>query len=408
MSISKTDEREGARVGEPAAAPSSFSGASLSRLTLTNFRNYAHLSLNIDSAPIVLMGANGAGKTNVLEAVSLLAPGRGMRRAQLMDIDRVMPYGEANPLPLPWAVAAQLEHPWNGRMDVATGRDADAATGGVERRIVRLDGANVPQNALAETLGVVWLTPQQDGVFLEGQSARRKFLDRIVYGFESGHAGHVSAYEQAMRERNQLLQERRGDGAWFAALEQRMAEHAVAVAAHRLHVLERLNAVIAASQRDFPKARLEISGAVEDLLKKGIPSIAAEERFRELLAARRTEDGYAGRTGQGIHRSEFLVYHTGKGMEAAQSSTGEQKAVLLSIILAVARARALWGAGAPVLLLDEVVAHLDLKRRGELADEILDIGGQAWLTGTDAETFSHLMGKAQFFSVSDATARLQK
>lgn len=415
MTSTATKNKEGAYAGESADAPSSVldglalrRGAALSRLTLTNFRNYAHLSLNVDASPVVLMGANGAGKTNILEAVSLLNPGRGIRRAQLMDIDRAMASGEANPLPLPWAVTAQLEHPFHGAMDLATGRDADAANGGVERRIVRIDGAVVPQNALAEAMGVVWLTPQQAGVFLEGQSARRKFLDRIVYGFESAHAGHVSSYEQAMRERNQLLQDRRGDATWFAALEQRMAEHAVVVAAHRLQVLERLNTVIEHSQRDFPKARLEISGAVENLLLQGLPSIEAEERFCELLAARRTEDGYTGRTGEGIHRSEFYVYHTGKGMEAAQSSTGEQKAVLLSIILAVARARALWGAGAPLLLLDEVVAHLDLKRRGELAEEILDIGGQAWLTGTDAETFSHLMGKAQFFSVSDATVCLQK
>lgn len=411
MTESSQVMKEGARVGEPAAAPSShsgeeFSGTSLARLTLTNFRNYAYLSLNLDPAPVVLMGANGAGKTNILEALSLLSPGRGIRRAQLPDIDRRTPQGEFNPFPMPWAVTAQVRS-FGELTDLATGRDGDSGAAGTERRLVRIDGSPVGQNALADVLNVVWLTPQLDQIFQEGQSARRKFFDRLVYGFESGHASHVNAYETAMRERNLLLQERRGDSVWFAALERKMAEHAVAVAAHRLQVLERLNAVIASSTLNFPKARLELHGMVERLLERGLSSLEAEEQFREALAARRTEDGYAGRTGEGVHRSELLVYHVGKGMEAAHCSTGEQKAVLLSIMLAVARARALWGSGAPVLLLDEVVAHLDLRRRSELADEILDIGVQAWLTGTDAETFGHLAGKAQFFSVSEATVRLQ-
>lgn len=380
--------------------------ASLSRLTLTNFRNYSHLSLELSPQPVVLTGANGAGKTNLLEAVSLLTPGRGMRRAKVIDIDRAVP-GSVNPLPLPWAVSASLRQPDGEVVEVGTGRDADAAVMGTDRRLVRIDGNNAPQNALADVLGVVWLTPQLDQLFQEGQSARRKFFDRLVYGFESGHAGHVNAYEQAMRERNQLLQDRRNDAAWFGALERKMAEHAVVVAAYRLQMAERLNAVIAQSRRDFPKATLEVQGAVEDMLQSGMTAVEAEGRFCELLAASRVEDGYAGRTGQGVHRSEWLVFHRAKGMEAAQCSTGEQKAVMLSIVLAQARARAMWGQSAPILLLDEVVAHLDLKRRAELAEEILDIGVQAWLTGTDAETFGHLAAKAQFFTVSDAIVNLQ-
>lgn len=380
--------------------------ASLSGLTLTNFRNYAHLTLELSPAPVVLTGANGAGKTNLLEAVSLLTPGRGMRRAKVIDIERAVPHA-ANPLPLPWAVSASLRQPDGDVVEVGTGRDGDAAMQGTDRRLVRIDGTNTPQNALADVLSVVWLTPQLDQLFQEGQSARRKFFDRLVYGFESDHAGHVSAYEQAMRERNQLLQDRRYDAAWFNALEQKMAEHAVVVAAYRLQTAERLNAVIAESRREFPKATLEVQGVVEDMLQSGMTAVEAEGRFRDLLAASRVEDGYAGRTGQGIHRSEWLVYHQLKGMEAAQCSTGEQKAVMLSIVLAQARARAMWGSAAPILLLDEVVAHLDLKRRAELADELLDIGVQAWLTGTDAETFGHLASKAQFFSVSDAIVRLQ-
>lgn len=390
----------------PVSRTLSGKAASLSRLTLTNFRNYAHLTLELDSTPVVLTGANGAGKTNLLEAVSLLTPGRGMRRAKVTDIDRAVP-DSSNPIPLSWAVSATLQQPDGEEVQVGTGRDADAALTGTDRRLVRIDGTTCPQNALADVLGVVWLTPQLDQLFQEGQSARRKFFDRLVYSFESDHASHVNAYELAMRERNQLLQDRRNDAAWFAALEQKMAEHAVVVAAYRLQMAERLNAVIAESPRAFPKATLEISGAVENMLLAGMTAVEAEGRFRDMLATSRIEDGYAGRTGQGVHRSEWLVFHQLKGMEAAQCSTGEQKAVMLSIVLAQARARAMWGQSAPILLLDEVVAHLDLKRRAELADELLDIGVQAWLTGTDAETFGHLASKAQFFSVSDAIVRLQ-
>lgn len=381
--------------------------ASLTKLTLTNFRNYSHLTIELDSRPVVLTGPNGAGKTNLLEAVSLLTPGRGMRRARVIDIDRAVP-GVVNPLPLPWAVTATLRQPDGELVDVATGRDADAAiASGTDRRLVRIEGNDAPQNALAEVMNVVWLTPQLDQLFQEGQSARRKFFDRLTYSFEPSHASHVNAYEQAMRERNQLLQDRRHDAAWYNALEQKMAEHAVVVAAYRLQAAERLNAVIASSQRDFPKATIELHGVVEDMLQAGITAVEAEERYRAVLAGARTEDGYAGRTGQGIHRTELLVFHQAKGMEAAQCSTGEQKAVMLSIILAQARARAIWGAATPILLLDEVVAHLDLRRRAELAEELLDIGVQAWLTGTDAETFGDLAAKAQFFSVSDAIVRLQ-
>lgn len=394
--------------GSAAASRTSLAGraASLQKLTLTNFRNYSHLTIDLDARPVVLTGANGAGKTNLLEAVSLLTPGRGMRRARVIDIDRAVP-GVANALPLPWAVTATLRQPDGELVDVGTGRDADAAIAGTDRRLVRIDGNDAPQNALADVLSVIWLTPQLDQLFQEGQSARRKFFDRLTYSFESGHASHVNAYEQAMRERNQLLQDRRHDAAWYNALEQKMAEHAVVVAAYRLQTAERLNTVIASSPRDFPKATIELHGVVEDLLQAGLSAVQAEERFRDVLAASRVEDGYAGRTGQGIHRTELLVFHQLKGMEAAQCSTGEQKAVMLSIILAQARARAMWGASAPILLLDEVVAHLDLKRRAELADELLDIGVQAWLTGTDAETFGHLASKAQFFSVSDAIVQLQ-
>ncbi len=389
----------------PSDANGSDAGPSLRSLRLTNFRNYSQLSLTLDAAPVVLTGANGAGKTNLLEAVSLLAPGRGMRRAKISDLDRV-DAGVPNPLAQPWAVLADLQAA-DDVVQLATGRDAEAASQGGERRLVRIDGQAASQQALAQHLNVVWLVPSMDRLFQEGATERRKFFDRLVYGFELDHARYVSAYEQTMRERNQLLSDRIYDDGWFSTLEAKMAEHAVVIAAYRLQVAERLNAVIASSPHDFPKAHITVDGMVENALAEGRAAVEVEGYFRDHLAAIRDQDRYAGRTGEGVHRSEWQVFHLGKGMEARQCSTGEQKAVLLSIILAVARARKLWGGGAPILLLDEVVAHLDIRRRGELAEEILDIGGQAWLTGTDAEPFGELARKAQFFTVSDAIVELQ-
>ena len=392
--------------GRVSASAAQNSAVSLSRLALTNFRNYSTIAFELSPAPVILTGANGSGKTNLLEAVSLLVPGRGMRRARLHEIDRAMP-GSANPIPLSWAVNATLRDLNGDLVELATGRDPEAASLGSDRRLVRIDGSPAPQQALAEQIGVVWLTPQMDQVFLEGQGARRKFLDRLVYSFAPNHAAQMAAYETAMRERNQMLQDRVRDESWFAVIERKMAEQAVAIAASRLETAERLNATIATMQQSFPKATMELHGPVEDWLAEGLSGVEVETRFSDLLAATRPEDMYAGRTGHGIHKTELHVFHVAKGMEAAFCSTGEQKAVLLSIVLASARARAKWGAGAPILLLDEVVAHLDVKRRGELADELLDIGVQAWLTGTDAEPFRELAAKAQFFKVSDAIVTLQ-
>lgn len=392
---------------ETQETPALVAGVSLSALTLTNFRNYSSLSLELSPDPVILTGPNGAGKTNLLEAISLLAPGRGMRRARVTEIDRADPHSQ-NPLPLPWAVTAHVRLPDGERATVGTGRDPETTATGLDRRMVRVDGKAASQNTLAEMFSVVWVSPQQSLLFQEGASARRKFFDKLVCSFEPDHASHVTAYEQSMRERNQLLQDRRGDAAWFNALEQKMAEHAVVVAAFRLELMVRLNQIIAQSIRSFPKALLSLSGVVEDLLKQNIPAVAAEERYREVLRASRVEDGYTGRTEYGIHKSEWGVTHTQKQMDASQCSTGEQKALLLSIILAQARSLAVFRSLPPLLLLDEVVAHLDLKRRAELVEEILELKLQAWLTGTDAETFDLFEKKAQFFLVSDASVCLQK
>jgi DNA replication and repair protein RecF len=362
------------------------------RLTLTDFRCYAAARLDADARPLVLTGPNGAGKTNLLEAISFLAPGRGLRRARLSEVDR---RGAGA-----WAVAAELEGP-RGHVRIGTGRDA--ARDGAERRLVRIDGAPARgQTALAEHVNTVWLTPLMDRLFLEGASARRRFLDRLVFGFDADHAGRVAAYEYALRERGRLLRDGRSDGSWFTALEDTMARHGIAIAAARRDVTQRLSAACAEGAGPFPAAELALEGAVEGWLAE-MPALAAEDRLRAVLAAGRRDDAATGGAGFGPHRADLAVRHLATGMPAAQCSTGEQKALLLSILLAHARLQAELRGAAPLLLLDEVAAHLDATRREALFGEILALRAQAWLTGTDRALFQSLAGSAQFVAVENAT-----
>ena len=383
--------------------PSAFAGnaaeaggrLSLARLTLTDFRSYPHLRLETDARPVVLTGANGAGKTNLLEAVSFLVPGRGLRGARLADLGRRAPGSTEEK---PWAVAGRVNGPL-GPVDLGTGRSPEA---GRERRQVHIDGeAAKSQAALAEAFAVQWLTPQMDRLFQEGASSRRRFLDRLVFGADPAHAGRVSAYEQAMRERLRLLRDGTRDTAWLAALEDTMATRGVAVAAARLEVTERLAAHCAQAEGPFPRAGLRIEGTVESWLGEG-PALEAEERLKAALAAARIKDAESGTTTVGPQRSDLEVTHLAKGQPAALCSTGEQKALLIAIVLANARMRTADAGAVPVLLLDEVAAHLDSMRREALYDEIDSLGAQAWMTGTDAQTFSSLKGRAQFFTVEDA------
>jgi len=350
---------------------------------------------------VVLTGANGAGKTNLLEAVSFLAPGRGLRRARLGDIDRRVP--PARPTALPpgaWACAATLTGP-GGVTEIGTGRDPTSDTG--ERRLVRIDGnAAKSQAALAEHLCVIWLTPQMDRLFTEAASARRRFLDRLVYGFDPAHAHRVGAYEQAMRERARLLAEDRpADPAWLTALEGRMAENGIAVAAARRDTVARLDAAGAEFRGAFPAARLTLDGEIERWLDT-MPALAAEEEFGRRLAAARRADAAAGTTTLGPHRADLAARHGGTHMPASQCSTGEQKALLIGIVLAFARLMARRRGEVPILLLDEVAAHLDAARREALFAEIAASRGQAWLTGTDRGLFDGMAGAAQFLTVADA------
>ena len=381
-------------------------GPHVTRLIVSDFRCYEHAALEADPRPVVLTGANGAGKTNLLEALSFLAPGRGLRQARLAEVDRRQG-ALGSSLPRPWAVAARLGGP-NGECDIGTGRDPAAEEGARDRRLLRIDATPYRGlNALAERLAVLWLTPQMDGLFLESKSARRRFLDRLVLCFDPGHATRLNAYEQAASERMRLLRgempgsEGRSQAVWLDALEQQIAEQGVAIAAARQDLVARLGAVLAAADGSFPRPGLALLGEVEGWLAE-MPALAAEDRMRARLAGGRALDAEAGRAHLGPHRSDlFVAFGTG-GMPAADCSTGEQKALLIAILLGQARLMAAERGRPPLLLLDEIAAHLDDGRRRALFDALLELGIQAWLTGTDRGLFAALGEQAQYFTVADA------
>jgi DNA replication and repair protein RecF len=378
----------------------------VTRLTLTRFRCYDGARLNADTRPVVLTGPNGAGKTNLLEAVSFLSPGRGLRRAKLADVERIGGPAETSQ-EVGWAVAARVETPF-GPVDIGTGRDV-TSEGPSERRLVRIDGHPVRgQIALAEHVALTWLTPQMDRLFIEGAGGRRRFLDRLVFGFDPAHAGRLSRYEHALRERGRLLRDGRGDDAWLSALEDEMATSGVAVAAARRDMVARLQQACEQAVGPFPRAELVVTGTVEDWLDEQ-PALAAEDDLRRRLAESRRFDGNGSASGLGEgggtvgpHRSDLSVRHRTKNMPAEVCSTGEQKALLIAIILANARLMAAERGQPPLILLDEVAAHLDAERRTALFGEILDLGAQAWLTGTDSAVFAEMGDAANFFRVEDA------
>ena len=360
------------------------------RLTLTDFRSYPTLRLETDARPVVLTGSNGAGKTNILEALSFLSPGRGLRRARLAEVARRDKGPDA-----PWAVAALIGRGAD-RIEIGTGRDP-----GSERRRVRIDGDEAKgQQALADVVTTSWLTPAMDRLFLEGASGRRRFFDRLVFGFDSGHAGRAAAYEHAMRERTRLLKAGGADSAWLDALEATMAARGTAVATARRDVADRLDAACRRGIGPFPAAGLAIEGRLESWLAE-MEAGAVEERFRALLREARRRDEIAGGATEGPHRSDLKVRHLPKDMPAELCSTGEQKAVLIAIVLAQARMRQAETGTPPMLLLDEVAAHLDGERRAALFDELCALDAQSWLTGTDAALFAELGERAQAFQVAE-------
>ena len=372
-------------------------GAAVTRLVLTDFRGYGRARLTTEACPIVLAGPNGAGKTNLLEALSLLAPGRGLRRARFSEIDRRDPAAPTRAHP--WAIAATVTTP-AGEFDIGTGRDAASESG--ERRHLRFDGAPAKsQQELVEHFSLVWLTPQMDRLFIDGASGRRRFLDRLVYGLDPGHWARLLAYERALRDRARLLREGPADAAWLKALEETMAENGVAVAAARIDAVARLDAACREAAGPFPRASLAVEGTVETSLG-AMPALAAEEEFRRSLLNARALDRDSGTTQIGPHRADLVARHLGKDEAAPHCSTGEQKALLIAIILAYARLIAARRGAAPVLLLDEVTAHLDAERRSALFGILRDLGAQSWLAGTDAQLFAEFKGHAQFFSIDAA------
>jgi DNA replication and repair protein RecF len=351
-------------------------GLRLRRLTLTSFRNYAALTWRPTARVSVLFGANGSGKTNLLEAVSLLAPGRGLRGARLADFVR---HGDAA-----WAVAGQFATP-EGLLDVGTGSPPE---GPADRRVFRLDGvAPRSQAEIAARVAMVWLTPQMDRLFGEGPSGRRRFLDRLVYALEPSHAREVAAHDAAMAQRNRLLAEGGGDPVWLAALEEVIAQHAVAATAARALLVARLNAALAAGVAGaFPPARLSLLCPIAERLATG-PALAVEDWLREALAAGRAADGRAGMALLGAHRADMGLARAEDGLAAALASTGQQKALLVGVVLGHAALLAEARGFAPLLLLDEVTVHLDAFHRRALFAALRAASAQVLLTGTDRETF---------------------
>ncbi|TIO05865.1 DNA replication/repair protein RecF [Mesorhizobium sp.] len=368
----------------------------ISKLSLTNFRNYAKLSIDLDPGAVVFSGDNGAGKTNLLEAISLLTPGRGLRRAPYADVAREGGDGG-------FALHARLDGP-DGPVEIGTGITGGDTAGEGGRR-VRINGAAARSaEDMLEWLRVVWLTPAMDALFTGPAADRRRFLDRLVLAIDPGHGQRALDYEKAMRGRNRLLAEGSRDGAWFDAIETQMAETGVAIAAARAELVRLLAAMIdrLPSAGPFPQADIGLSGALESEVGT-TAAVDVEERFRRALTEGRDRDRAAGRTLDGPHRSDLLVRHRPKAMPAELCSTGEQKALLVGMVLSHARLTGEMSGMTPILLLDEIAAHLDSGRRAALFSILEELNCQAFMTGTDAALFSSLKGRAQFLTVDHGT-----
>jgi DNA replication and repair protein RecF len=389
---------ERAAVPDVAATALSAKGSIwVERLQLTDFRNYQRLSVNVGPSPVVLTGANGSGKTNLLEALSLLTAGQGLRRAPYPELARM---GGGS-----WAVAARVNSRL-GAADIGTGLVGGPDVGPRSGRLVRIDGEDrLGSGALSDYVDMVWLTPAMDGLFTGPAGDRRRFLDRLISCFETGYRPLIGQFERAMQQRNRLLADGVREGARFEGFERIMAETGVAIAASRVAAISGLAAAIAL-RRDgalsvFPWAEIALVGTLEaDLAAR--PAVDVEDGYVASLAATRERDRAAGRTLEGPHRSDLVVGHGPKEMPAKVCSTGEQKALLIGLVLAHADLVVRRGQGAaPILLLDEIAAHLDPLRRAALFDEIVALGSQAWMTGTEPEAFSGLAGRAQFHTVED-------
>ena len=369
----------------------------ISKITLSNYRSYSRLRLNAKPGLSIITGANGAGKTNFLEALSLLSAGRGLRQARFSEIASQIS-NSSNVLNTKnkinhWGVAADVSTP-KGAISIGIGWKA----GNTDRREIKVNGSlGISQTELSKYVPMVWLTPAMDRLFAEPAAARRRFLDRLVFAFDPSHAGRLQAYERARRERKIIFYENPRHTSWISALERTMVERGVAIAAARLDLIERLKESIDKGSSAFPKPEILIEGKVEDWLKNH-PALEVEERYQNMLTQSRKKDAETGNC-EGIHRSDLIARLNIGGLSAQFASTGEQKAILIAIIFAHSRLLTCLKGAIPVLLLDEITAHLDSVRRDALFEELYELGAQAWLTGTDKSLFSTMSGKSKFYSV---------
>src|SRR5487761_2286820 len=371
--------------------------AFIRRLTLNNFRSYHAAQLQLDRAgPVVLTGANGAGKTTLIEAISLLAPGRGLRRATIEEL--AFAEGDGS-----WAVSAEIEG-MLGLATLGTGIDPPAGEDSGPSRKCRVDRESVGSAAaFADHLRVVWLTPAMDPLFNGPASERRRFLDRLELAVDAQHSSRDAALERSLRSRTRLLEDAHSDSHWLDAVEHETAEVAVAVAAARAETVARLSEALAAAHDEgFPRAEIALDGWMEKLLPDH-SALEIEDRYRALLKANRARDAAAGRTLDGPHLSDLAVTHAGKGIAASDASTGEQKALLIRLVLAHAGLIKDMTGFAPLMLLDEIVAHLDPARRAALYDALSNLGAQVWMTGADPAAFGDIVARAQVFEIRPGT-----
>ncbi len=378
--------------------------AFLRRLSLANFRSYHAAQVELTAAgPVVLTGANGAGKTNLIEAISLLAPGRGLRRATFEEL--AFAEGDGS-----WAASAEIEG-MLGLATLGTGIEPPAGEGATSSRQCRIDReAASSAAAFADHLRVVWLTPAMDRLFNGPASERRRFLDRLVLAVDASHSSRVAALERSLRSRNRLLEGPQSDPHWLDAVEHETAEVAVAVAAARAETVTRLSGALEAARDtapEFPLAEVALDGWMEQLLPRR-SATEIEDRYRTLLKDNRARDAAAGRTLDGPHLSDLTVRYAAKGVAAADASTGEQKALLIRLVLAHSSLIKDMTGYAPVLLLDEVIAHLDPKRRAALYDALANLGAQVWMTGADPAAFGDIVDRAQIFEVRNGTVSARR
>lgn len=387
----------------------------INALRLTDFRSYGSLDLNLDGRPVVLFGANGAGKTNLMESISLLSPGRGLRRAKPDALARLIGHDAEMRQAPAWGVVATLQVKVNEGANESEDNEGEGpikiAVGQVpehpRRRTMRIDGKAASGAEMAALMPMMWLTPAQDRLFTGPASDRRKFLDRFCLSYAPNHGSAFLRYEKARAERNRLLSDAVVDAAWYRALETDMAHYGAQVAKTRAQTVAALRAEIEARDEGaFPKARIHLDGEAEAEFAQGLDAETVKANITVRLASDRAVDLRAGRTRRGVHKSDLSVHHAPKNMPAHACSTGEQKALLIGLVLAQARALSDLGPNfgpdrKPILLLDEVAAHLDELRRAAMIEELLDLGTQAFLTGTDKELFEAFAGRAQSFCVAD-------